>query len=102
MSHPMVGGGGMGGWGMLRSLRSRDEVSTHRLSRGTARRIIAFAQPYRRDIAVFLITVVLAAVIGVATPVLAGDVINAITQGGARGRQHGGPAGHPHRGARRR
>lgn len=72
----------MAGWSMLRSMRNRDEVSTHRLKRGVARRIVAFAQPYRRDIIVFLATVVLAAIIGVATPVLAGDVINAINRGG--------------------
>ena len=85
MSHPMTGGGGggMGGWGMLRSMRNRDEVSGHRLSRGTIRRIAVFARPYRRDISVFLATVVLAAGIGVATPVLAGDVINTINRGGA-------------------
>ncbi|MFY1637767.1 ABC transporter ATP-binding protein [Solwaraspora sp. WMMB335] len=80
-------GGGMGGmgggWGMLRSMRDRDQVTTHRVNRGTARRIVAFAGPYRRDIVVFLVTVVLAAGIGVATPVLAGDVVNAITAGGA-------------------
>ncbi|GAB3348165.1 hypothetical protein GCM10027452_18650 [Micromonospora halotolerans] len=52
MSNPM-GGGGMGGWSMLRSMRNRDEISTHQLKRGTARRIVAFAQPYRRDIIVF-------------------------------------------------
>jgi ATP-binding cassette, subfamily B, bacterial len=84
VSNSMAGGGmgGMGGWGTLRSMRSRDEVRTHQLSRGATRRIFAFAQPYRRDIVVFLITVVLSAVIGVATPVLAGDVINTITKGG--------------------
>lgn len=81
MSNPMSGGG-MAGWSMLRSMRNRDEVSTHRLKHGVARRIVAFAQPYRRDIVVFLATVVLAAIIGVATPVLAGDVINAINRGG--------------------
>ncbi|MEH1169470.1 ABC transporter ATP-binding protein [Micromonospora sp. CPCC 205539] len=75
--------GGMAGWSMLRSMRNRDEVSTHRLTRGVARRIVAFAHPYRRDIGVFLATVVLAAIIGVATPVLAGEVINAINRGGA-------------------
>ncbi|WP_320066929.1 ABC transporter ATP-binding protein [Micromonospora sp. RTGN7] len=74
--------GGMAGWSMIRSMRSRDEVSAHRLKGGTARRIIEFARPYRRDIIVFLVTVVIAAVIGVATPVLAGDVINAISRGG--------------------
>ncbi|MFI6757606.1 ABC transporter ATP-binding protein [Micromonospora sp. NPDC050417] len=77
-----MAGGGMGGWSTLRSMRSRDEVRSHQLSRGATRRIVAFARPYRRDIVVFLITVVLAAVIGVATPVLAGDVINTITKGG--------------------
>ncbi len=81
MSNPMSGGG-MGGWSMLRSMRSHDEISAHRLHRGVARRIVGFAQPYRRDIVVFLVTVVLAAMIGVATPVLAGKVIDAITRGG--------------------
>ncbi|NYT95769.1 ABC transporter ATP-binding protein [Salinispora sp. H7-4] len=77
-----MSGGGMGGWSMLRSMRSHDEISAHRLQRGVARRIVGFAQPYRRDIVVFLATVVLAAMIGVATPVLAGKVIDAITRGG--------------------
>ncbi len=86
MSNPMSGGG-MAGWSMLRSMRNRDEVSAHRLKRGVARRIVAFAQPYRRDIVVFLATVVLAAIIGVATPVLAGDVINAINRGGTEAGQ---------------
>jgi ATP-binding cassette subfamily B protein len=71
-------GGGMGG-SMLRSMRNSDQIAQHRLSRGTTRRIVAFARPYRLDIAVFLVTVVAAAGIGVATPVLAGRVINAIT-----------------------
>jgi ATP-binding cassette subfamily B protein len=78
VTHPM-GGGGMASWGMLRSLRNRDEVDEHRLTRGTARRVLVFARPYRAAIAVFLLTVVLSAVIGVATPVLAGDVVTAIT-----------------------
>ncbi|HET6533103.1 MAG TPA: ABC transporter ATP-binding protein [Actinoplanes sp.] len=69
-------------WSMLRSIRDEDDVRRHRLSRGTTRRIVRFARPYRADIAVFLVTVVLAAGIGVATPVLAGYVVNAITGGG--------------------
>ena len=62
-------------WSMLRSIQSAERVSQHRLSRGTTRRILRFARPYRRDIIVFLITVVLAAGI-------AGHVVNAITSGG--------------------
>ncbi|MDG4831898.1 ABC transporter ATP-binding protein [Solwaraspora sp. WMMD1047] len=77
-----MGGGGMASWSMLRAMRNQDELGSHRVRSGTSRRILGFARPYRRDIAVFLLTVVLAAVIGVATPVLAGDVINAITRGG--------------------
>src|SRR3954466_6262779 len=74
---------GMSSWSMLRSIQHSDRVNKHQISRGTTRRILSFARPYRRDIAVFLITVVLAAGIGVATPVLAGRVINLINKGGA-------------------
>jgi len=70
-------------WMMLRSIQNSERVSQHHLSRGTTKRILRFARPYRRDIIVFLITVVFAAGIGVATPVLAGHVINAITAGGS-------------------
>ncbi|UWZ38477.1 ABC transporter ATP-binding protein [Dactylosporangium roseum] len=79
MTSPM---NGMAGWETLRSLRKADELAGKRLSRATTRRIIAFARPYRRDISVFLLTVVLGAAIGVATPYLAGDVINKINAGG--------------------
>ncbi|MDT4990824.1 MAG: hypothetical protein QOH97_716 [Actinoplanes sp.] len=73
----------MSSWGMLRSLQASDRVTKHQLTRGTTRRILRFARPYRRDIIVFLVTVVFDACIGVATPVLAGRVINAITGGGS-------------------
>ncbi|MEV0901954.1 ABC transporter ATP-binding protein [Actinoplanes sp. NPDC049802] len=71
----------MSSWSVLRSIQNADRVSKHRVREGTSRRILRFAVPYRRDITVFLVTVVLAAGIGVATPLLAGDVINAITAG---------------------
>ncbi|GAA0425969.1 ABC transporter [Actinoplanes capillaceus] len=73
----------MSSWSVLRSMQNADRVSRHRVRKGTSGRILRFAVPYRRDIAVFLLTVVLAAGIGVATPLLAGDVINAITAGRA-------------------
>ncbi|MFC7273129.1 ABC transporter ATP-binding protein [Paractinoplanes rhizophilus] len=72
----------MSSWSMLRSIQNSDRVTQHNLSRGTTRRILRFARPYRRDITVFLITVVFDALIGVATPLLAGHVVNAITGGG--------------------
>jgi len=84
VAHPMGGGmgGGMGGWEMLRSMRREGELEGTRVGSVTARRVAAFARPYRGQISVFLFVVVLAAGIGVATPVLAGKVLNVITQHG--------------------
>ncbi|NJC70394.1 ABC transporter ATP-binding protein [Planosporangium thailandense] len=79
MTGPM---GGMAGWEMLRSMRRGNDLSGRKVGRQTARRVFAFARPYRRDITVFLVTVVLDAIIGVATPVLAGRVVNEISHGG--------------------
>ncbi|GIF07248.1 ABC transporter [Actinoplanes siamensis] len=72
----------MPSWNMLRSIQSAERVAKHQVTPGTTRRILRFARPYRRDITVFLIAVVFDAGIGVATPLLAGDVINTITRGG--------------------
>ncbi|WP_433464240.1 ABC transporter ATP-binding protein [Spirillospora sp. CA-128828] len=47
-------------------------------SRATLRRIAAFARPHRRPLAAFLFLSVVMAVIAVATPVLAGRVVDAI------------------------
>jgi ATP-binding cassette subfamily B protein len=64
---------------MLRSLRREEEIRNRKIGRATALRVLSFAKPYRGDIAIFLVAVVIDAVIGVATPVLAGRAINAIT-----------------------
>jgi ATP-binding cassette subfamily B protein len=77
----MASMGHSGGAGMLRSIRREDQVKNHRLTRGTGRG--SLPSPFRRDIIVFLIAVVIDAAIGVATPVLAGNVINAINRGGS-------------------
>src|SRR5690349_4349213 len=74
---------GMGGWEMLRSMRRENDLSGRKVGRETARRVVAFARPYRREIVVFLLAVILDAIIGVATPVLAGRVVNLISHGGA-------------------
>ncbi len=47
---------------------------------GTWRRIFRFARPYRVALGIFLVIIVVDALIAVATPVLAGRVINDITQ----------------------
>ncbi|MFY0409000.1 ABC transporter ATP-binding protein [Solicola sp. PLA-1-18] len=60
-----------------------DEVG-HAFSRDTLRRIVAFALPRRgRLLATFLVLSVVGAVITVATPVLAGRVVRAISDGDA-------------------
>ncbi len=55
-------------------------------SRATLRRVVAFAAPHRRALVVFLLLSVVAAVLTVATPVLAGEVVDEITKGGEEGR----------------
>ena len=77
-----MAGHGAGSWSMLRAIRREDELKGKSFNRTTARRVLAFARPFRTDIVIFLITVVIDAVIGVLTPVLAGKVINVITAGG--------------------
>ena len=49
-----------------------------RFSRATLRRIARFARPHRLDLVVFLVLSVVVAVLAVATPVLAGRVVDAI------------------------
>ncbi|SDP35819.1 ATP-binding cassette, subfamily B [Klenkia soli] len=61
----------------MRSFR-RDATPAREIPKGTVRRILGVAGPYRRDLTFFLALVVLSAVIGVATPLLAGDIVNRI------------------------
>jgi ATP-binding cassette, subfamily B, bacterial len=62
----------------MRSLRNDPSVATRKLPKGTVRRVVAFARPYRRDLTLFLLLVTGSSVIGVATPLLAGDIVNRI------------------------
>ncbi len=77
--------GGHNPWQLMSSYRRDRSVTQQQLAPGIARRIAAFAAPYRRDLVIFLLTVTASAVIGVATPVLAGRVVNIITRDGAAG-----------------
>ena len=67
----------------LRAMHSDDSVKNHTLAPGIARRILAFAQPYRRELTFFLLVTVFSAVIAVATPLLAGAVVNQISSRGS-------------------
>ncbi|MCB5165820.1 ABC transporter ATP-binding protein/permease [Streptomyces bambusae] len=66
------------------SLHSAINAQTDRrpFSAATLRRIAAFAKPHRRGLAGFLLLSVVAALLAVATPVLAARVVDAIVDGG--------------------
>ena len=70
-------------YSMMRSLRHDPSASRQRLRSGTARRVLTFAKPYRSDLLLFTVIIVFDAMIGVATPILAGRVVNTITSRGA-------------------
>jgi len=71
----MHGGmGGPGGYG--RSLRQDSSVKDHRLTPGTTRRVLGYAQPYRYQIFWFLLLVVAGALLVVATPLLLQRIID--------------------------
>ncbi|TFV85676.1 ABC transporter ATP-binding protein [Blastococcus sp. CT_GayMR16] len=62
----------------MRSFRRDSSVTARELPKGTVRRILGVARPYRRELTFFLLLVVASSVIGVITPLLAGDIVNRI------------------------
>ena len=75
---------GFGHWMALESAMHGDQPR-RAFTRETLRRIWAFARPHRRALAIFLAWSVVGAVLAVATPVLAGQVVDAIIDGGNTG-----------------
>jgi ATP-binding cassette subfamily B protein len=67
--HGMAGGRG-GAWAGMRSLRQDRSILQHRVKKGTARRMLTFAVPYKRILAVFLPVVVFDAVISAINPLI--------------------------------
>lgn len=64
---------------MYRMMNAQDDRRP--FSMATVRRILGFARPHRRAIALFLVVSVASAALAVATPVLAGRVVDAIVAG---------------------
>src|SRR3954466_822198 len=62
----------------MRSFRRDPSVTSRELPKGTVRRILGVARPHRRELILFLLLVVASSVIGVITPLLAGDIVNRI------------------------
>ncbi|WP_030811886.1 ABC transporter ATP-binding protein [Streptomyces sp. NRRL S-337] len=67
-------------WHSLHSTMTAQQ-GRHRFSRGTLRRIAAFARPHRRHLVWFLVLSTVTAMLAVATPLLAGRVVDAIVGG---------------------
>ncbi|MHB8718964.1 MAG: ABC transporter ATP-binding protein [Candidatus Dormibacteria bacterium] len=65
-----------GGWGLMHSMRRDQEVKQHKLTSGIVRRIAAFARPYRRMLAVFLVLIVLDALVSGANPMIYKAIID--------------------------
>ncbi|MEU1348232.1 ABC transporter ATP-binding protein [Streptomyces sp. NPDC005775] len=71
-------------WSSLHSAMNAQQ-DRRPFSRATVRRIAAFARPRRRELYRFLLLSVVMALLAVATPVLAGRVVDAIVQGKENG-----------------
>jgi ATP-binding cassette subfamily B protein len=61
---------GMGQGRTMRGFMQDPTVARHRLARDTVRRILAFARPYRGQLAIFAVLLVLDAAAGTAVPLL--------------------------------
>ncbi|WP_144119296.1 ABC transporter ATP-binding protein [Catellatospora sichuanensis] len=71
----------MAAWNSLyHAMNAQDERRP--FSRVTLRRILGFARPHRKQLLAFLALSVVGAVLAVATPILAGQVIDTISDGG--------------------
>jgi ATP-binding cassette subfamily B protein len=64
----------------MRSYRRDPSVTERQLPKGTVRRVLGIALPYRRDLIWFLLLTVGSSLIGVVTPLLAGDIVNRIAR----------------------
>jgi ATP-binding cassette, subfamily B, bacterial len=74
VGHPMTS------MAAMRSYRRDPSVTERQLPKGTVRRVLGIARPYRRDLVWFLLLVVGSSLIGVVTPLLAGDIVNRIAR----------------------
>lgn len=65
-----------GQWMALRSLSSDQSVKNQKLRAGTFKRILSFARPYRKYLFIFITTVILDAILVVATPLLLRSLVD--------------------------
>jgi ATP-binding cassette subfamily B protein len=60
----------------MRSMRRDDSVTQQQVTKGTAKRMVQFARPYRKILGWFLVLVVVEAVVGVINPLLFASIID--------------------------
>lgn len=68
--------GAMGGWHAMRSFSKDRSVTAQKLPKGTLRRIVRFAKPYRRILGLLLVLLVIDAGVGAANPLIYRAIIN--------------------------
>ena len=66
----------MSQWHVMRSFYRDPSITRQKLAPGTVRRILSYARPYRKDLAIFLAMTALAAVATVAVPLLLKTLID--------------------------
>jgi ATP-binding cassette, subfamily B, bacterial len=69
-------GGGGGGYGMMGSFRQDRAILQHRVKKGTTRRMLRFAIPYRKILSLFLPLVVIDAALGAINPLILRAIID--------------------------
>ncbi|MFD1050534.1 ABC transporter ATP-binding protein, partial [Kibdelosporangium lantanae] len=69
-----------GAWGLLMGA-ARSVDAPKGVRKGTMRRVLRFARPHRGLLIMFLVLTVASSVLAVTTPLLAGQVVNAIVGG---------------------
>jgi ATP-binding cassette subfamily B protein len=63
-------------WQTLHSFRNDRSVIQHKLSRAVVRRVLGFARPYKRELSIFVVLVILDAAVAVVTPLLFKSLID--------------------------
>jgi ATP-binding cassette subfamily B protein len=70
-------GGGNAAWGAARRMFHQDpSVTRHKVAKGTWRRILRFAKPYRGILSIFLVLIAIDSAIGVANPLIYRAIID--------------------------
>ncbi|MGD0594413.1 MAG: ABC transporter ATP-binding protein [Acidimicrobiales bacterium] len=70
------GGGSPANWGLMRSFRRDESVKNKQLPKGIVKRIGGFAKPYRLQLGVFLLLIIVSALIGAANPLIVRGIID--------------------------